>query len=539
MPHRCPPEPVPDTVRITSSAREPVWDSDLGIDVAVDARGTPTHRLVAIGDSLTHGFQSGAIYNTDLSFPAIIASELGSYPQFRHPQYPGFGGVPLNIELLVRDLEERFGDEISIWEVPSAAFHIRQHLAEAEHWWDSGPGAATPAMPGISHNLGVYGWDLRDILSRTADSSKAEDRVPFQLVPLVRNADVIAAKRALDSARDSVGMALTPLQAARALGEDGSLQDGTGDGIETLLVTIGANNALGTVIGLCVRWSGDGYNDLKTKGRYDVWRPEHFASEFALVADQVRQIRARHVIFATVPHVTIVPIARGVQGKVEKGSRYFKYYTRPWISDDDFDPEQDAHFTADEARAIDSAIDQYNEAIVQHARAGRNEGRDWRLLDLCGFLDRLASRRYLDDPDVRKPPWWDEHLYELPAALKSLGPVPDSRFFAAGGDGRTAGGLFSLDGVHPTTIAYGLMAQELINVMTEAGVTFYRPDGVTPRPEPVEVDWPTLIARDTLISHPPRSLTSDVALIGWLDQRLDIITRLWGGITGGQDRGPS
>jgi hypothetical protein len=37
---------------------------------------------------------------------------------------------------------------------------------------------------------------------------------------------------------------------------------------------------------------------------------------------------------------------------------------------------------------------------------------------------------------------------------------------------RTPGGLFALDGVHPTTIAYGLVAQELINVMQVAGVQF-------------------------------------------------------------------
>ena len=66
-------------------------------------------------------------------------------------------------------------------------------------------------------------------------------------------------------------------------------------------------------------------------------------------------------------------------------------------------------------------------------------------------------------------------------------------------------------------------------------MTFYRPDGVTARRPPVEVDWQTLVARDSLISHPPRSLSSDVSLIGWLDARLDVFTRLWGGITGAQD----
>jgi hypothetical protein len=55
---------------------------------------------VAIGDSLTHGFQSAAIFNTDLSHPAIIAYEMGMLDRFRFPRYDGHGGLPLNIELL-------------------------------------------------------------------------------------------------------------------------------------------------------------------------------------------------------------------------------------------------------------------------------------------------------------------------------------------------------------------------------------------------------------------------------------------------------
>jgi hypothetical protein len=40
---------------------------------------------------------------------------------------------------------------------------------------------------------------------------------------------------------------------------------------------------------------------------------------------KVQQIRARHVIWCTVPHVTIAPVARGVASKVAPGSRYFPY----------------------------------------------------------------------------------------------------------------------------------------------------------------------------------------------------------------------
>lgn len=531
---RCEREPVPDTVDVRRSPRPPEPRSDIGVTVDLPAAdGQPTNRLVAIGDSLTQGFQSGAIFNTDLSFPAIVASELGCYPEFRHPKYPGFGGIPLNLELLIRELESRFGDAISWWELPGALFAARQHLAEVEHWWTTA-GAATPPMPGISHNLGIYGWDLRDVLDRHADNAEDGHRVPtgWQPVPLVRNADELSARRVLDSARAPDGSALTPLQAARALGEMGSREDGTSDGIETLIVSVGANNALGSVIGLCVRWSGEGYDDLREKGAYNVWRPEHFAAEYERVAAGIEGIRARHVIFLTVPHVTIAPLARGVGGKVEPGSRYFRAYTRPWISDRAFDPDRDPHLTADDARAVDSVIDQYNDVIAGHVRRGRAQGRDWRLLDLAGVLDRLATRRYLEDPEVSLPEWWEP--YELPPELAALRHPPDSRFLASGPGGQTAGGLFSLDGVHATTIGYGLMAQEVINVMGEAGVTFLGPDGATPREAPIRVDWRRLVSRDTLISNPPRSLSSDLELLGWADETLDVFGRLWAGVVGGR-----
>ena len=83
----------------------------LGRAVTVDRGDERRHRLVVIGDSLTHGFQSGAIFNTDLSYAAIIARELG-WDGFRFPRYGGPGGIPLNIEYILRDLEQRFGAEI-------------------------------------------------------------------------------------------------------------------------------------------------------------------------------------------------------------------------------------------------------------------------------------------------------------------------------------------------------------------------------------------------------------------------------------------
>ena len=515
---------TPDEVEVTDTPRKPVEDPTLGIQVDKKAEGRPRNRLVAIGDSLTHGFQSGAIYNTDLSWPAIIAREMGWQKFFRYPNYYGHGGLPLNLEFLIRELEEQLGDTTSWWETPLALFRARQFMDEVEDYWERGAGSTVPRIKGINHNLGIYGWDLRDALVRTAEMLEAQILEPTDhfFKQIVENANERAALRVLKSAQDD----LTPFGVAAQLGAEGTEEEaGKGDGIETLIVLLGANNALPSMLRLEVIWSEDGYDDLEEKRQFTVWNPVHFQAELDLVVEEIKKIKARHVILGTVPHVTVAPIARGVGSKVRKGSRYFPFYTRPWIRDEDFDEKVDPHVTEQQARAIDSAIDQYDYAITEAVETARNDGLDWYLFEVAGLLDRLAARRYISDP-LARPEWWRK--YELPPELRALSPVPDSCFFVSGPEGRTQGGLFSLDGVHPTTVAYGILAQELINVMQQyAGVKFYLGDGQTKRTGPVRVDFGRLISRDTLISDPPRSLTSDLGLIGWVDEVLDgVIGRL-------------
>ena len=144
------PKDTPEEVveRVAVGPRTPVFDPTLGHDAPKGGRGTPKHRLVTIGDSLTHGFQSGAIYNTDLSYPAIIARELGWFDSYRYPRYGGAGGLPLNLEYILRDLEHRYGAHISPWELPLALFRARQVMDEIEDYWERGPGATAPVIAG-------------------------------------------------------------------------------------------------------------------------------------------------------------------------------------------------------------------------------------------------------------------------------------------------------------------------------------------------------------------------------------------------------
>ncbi|MGH3751360.1 MAG: hypothetical protein ACRDRP_01470 [Pseudonocardiaceae bacterium] len=511
-------------VEVTDQAREPVWDPALGIAVTPTWQGgTPQHRLVSIGDSLTQGFASGAVFQTELSYSAIIAHELG-WGGLRYPTYGGPGGLPLNLELLMRELERKFGADLSWWELPLALFDGRQFMDEVEDYWERGPGSRLPVPTATNHVLGVYGWDLRDALVCTAESCEAEIGQPSDdlLSQLVQNHSARAALRVLPRATDA-DRQRTVFDAAAALGaEVGGEGSDPQHGIETLVVFLGANNVLPVVTQLKVVWSEAGYDDPASNGAFTVWRPSHFIAELAQVAAKVQEIRARHVIWCTVPHVTVAPVTRGVGTKVRPGSRYFPYYTRPWISDRDFDAYRDPNITEDQAREVDSAVDEYNVAITATVAEARRADRDWYLMDIAGLLDRLASRRYLDDPQAR-PTWW--RPYPLPPELAALRPVPDSRFLTSDATGRLSGGLFSLDGAHPTTVGYGIIAQELINIMVTAGVQFTQPDGTTPRTGPVHVDFTRLIRRDTLLTRPPANLTSGLEVLGWADEALDAVRR--------------
>ena len=202
-------------------------------------------------------------------------------------------------------------------------------------------------------------------------------------------------------------------------------------------------------------------------------------------------VPARRVVLATVPHVTIAPIAQGVnptnpQQKWREGSRYFPYYTDPWVSEQNFDPAKDRCLTHQQARAIDSAIDQYNGTIADHVRRQRAAGRDWFLLDWRASSTgwRTGGSSPIPSATAAHDDW---EPYPLPPELADL----DTRFFRSDRTGRLQGGLFGLDGVHPDHERLRVIAQAVLDVLTVAQVAS------TP------IDFARLRAQDTLNTHPP------------------------------------
>jgi hypothetical protein len=207
--------------------------------------------------------------------------------------------------------------------------------------------------------------------------------------------------------------------------------------------------------------------------------------------------------------------------------RYFRYYTRPWIPEQKFNPTDDPHLTGQDAIKIDSIIAEYKNILVRKVkehndRCKANGAREnWFVVDIHWALERIAFRRYAEDPSVPPPPGWSP--YELPGAYAELQLT--TQFLRAKQGRRMQGGIFSLDGVHATTAGYGLVAQEFINVMQDTGVQFFWGDGRTPRMRPVIVDWNRLQRRDSLISTLPYTLDDLWEKLVDGDQLIDVFKR--------------
>jgi len=454
----------------------------------------PRHLLVTLGDSLTQGFLSGAVHRTELAYPVWVAAALGRREQFTVADFRGEGGLPLNLERLLRKISAKMGKTLEWWDRVPALARAQAILDAVDGYWERGRGALPLAQPAPHHNLSVWGFELLDAL--TLSESACRRALPKPHADLSRQIPEMAmyrtARRVLNPSFAPESADWTALDCAGHLAEEG--------GIENLVVALGTHNALGAMTSLAVRPSESAdLHRLAHERECNLWRPEHFATLFARLADEVDALGAARVFVATVPHVTIAPVTRGVSpngGYPRDG--YFEYYTRPWIWDDEFDPGAHPHLTGDAVRAVDRCVDAYNETIRREAAARR-----WHLFDVCALFDSIAFRRHRGQPPFK----WPRALTVAVKANPRLSYLSngngavhlDTRFLRTDPERPgwlRQGGLFSLDGIHPTTIGYGLIADLLLKTMKQAGAA----------PKSAEIDWRAVLAADTLINDPPALL---------------------------------
>lgn len=467
-------------------------------------RKQPKHKLVVIGDSLSQGFNNGGIYRTDINFPSFIARGFDPYPDFQQPVFTAQAGIPLNLEVLVRGISDKFGDSIEWNEYIGVTSYTIKTLKRIKKYWEGGLKDLSVERDLPYHNQSVWGfaindsWIVNEKNSREFIQQNREQYSVFGLLP--EHAKYTTARLVLNPSLQPAGQHNTQIRNAEILHENG--------GIENLIVCLGHNNALGAVVNLKLVWSEEEDLTAFTAFRkHSIYRPEHFEREYRALAERVSKIGAKRVFVPTIPYPTIPPVVRGVNSDLSSERLgYFDYYTRFWIWDEDFDPDKHPHLTKDEAIQIDFTVDEFNSIIRKIAREY-----GWHVVPMAKNVASMARRR-LGGELLRSYP------EDFVAALKRN---PDTAHLVNERgeatlttdyirlDKKTGkiykGGIFSLDGLHPTTIGYGLMAYVYRQAMANAGVKFQKP-----------FDWDLVIREDSLITNPPTLLSELRSVLGFL-----------------------
>lgn len=476
-------------------------------------------RLVTIGDSLTQGFQHAAIRRSQWSYPAMVGRVLGAPFESADFTGNGHGGPLVDLELVAR-MFAAVGKRLSLLDAPAVAAglgKLHSFMSELEDYWERDEGAEPSGEVSMHHNLAVWGFEILDALTLSdgvcaRNTPKPNDDVIAQIPEMGMYR---TARRVLNPRQEYELAELTQLELAQRMSTEYPIDD--------LIFALGANNALATCLYLKLIWSQSAdLRKLAHQRRVTIWEPDHFIRIYDRAVAQLEKVRATRVYLATIPHVTIAPVTRGVTPKwMERGipevasvhgskRLYYEYYTRFWYWDTTFDKDShDERITREDAWAIDNAIDEYNAHIREVARA-----RGWGVIDFCEKLDQLAFRSTKGKPTYELPSGLVGALKKNPATkfrVRDDGVLLDSRFMRlpktpisekapfADWQRGYCGGLFGLDGVHPTTVGYGIMAHETLAEMARLGA---------PGANPEALPWRDIVTADTLLTNPPELLAS-------------------------------
>jgi hypothetical protein len=486
-------------------------------------------KLFTIGDSTVQGFMSLAAARTGQSFSTLIQKVLAPEAAYVIPDWP-LGGHPLDLEIVLRELDRRFGPDIRwLVEWTQAFVDVSGYMDKVEDYYERGAGAASVPYPGGAeyfHNVAVRGFEVADawlvtpaicrgLIARTAPRKDGMLAVPS------------------DSFHRTALRVLNPSLSAEfdnTSALDWLARHAAAEGVENTLVWLGANNALGVVLELVARRTPNDpqrrpssmTHEERLAARYNLWHPDDFHAEYAELLRRLSlaQQGNRHadwkVFLGNVPFVTVAPLAKGVGATTLASSTfpnidrkvYFKYYTYFPFEEEDVSqgvPKLRMH----EALQIDEFIARYNTSIRELVdRENDALGRErYFIIDIETILAKLAWKRNGGSPQ-----------YVLPDYLNDLVPRPNTIYYHGRRDGSLeSGGIFSLDGVHATPIGQGLLALEYLKVMQRAGV---------PGADPAALDWPSIVQSDSLYQRPLRIMSEfreNKELIQWMVQLLGLV----------------
>jgi len=453
-------------------------------------------RLAVIGDSLSQGFQSGAIFNTAWSYPAMIARSMGiNVPNdFRVPSFPGTG-LPLNLEGLLRWLEDgnRLGSDINFREwILNFPVLVNRFMDAVEDLYERGAGTQPDLSSGNYHNLAVWGFRVSDSFHITAQYCEEvinqSDRWPADDVFGLPSAAMYrTAKRVLNPAQKPSQMKWTQLENLKHIIEEEG-------GLESLILWLGANDALQTVTELKLKDMDkvDVSDDPQERRKWNLTNADVFDKDFNQLVRHVREILpdTTKVFVGTIGHVIIPPITQGIP-PFDQG--YFEYYGRFFQNENNFNPITHKKLTRLQAMTIDNRIDTFND-IIRGVVA--RQGNQWHIVETGAILDKLAVKRNeLNHAPEQALMGYFANKGANDHPLLQLSPIPNVLRFETQNHERVSGGLFSLDCVHPTTIGYGILAEAFLEQMKSAGI---------PDTDPAYLPWQQIIDNDTLIQNPPK-----------------------------------
>ena len=479
-------------------------------------------RLVALGDSLTQGVSSGAVWKTSWSYPAIVARAMGLRVgsgagfDFCVPHF-GLGGMPLNLERLLHDLDFALGGpglDLVDWLLAARPL-VEEWLEERDEYYEHGFGALARSFPGPYHLLACFGFTVEDLFTingercdRVIRERRWDDRSEL-LEKLPSSAAYRAARRVLNPAARHELNGLTLVDwLGRIEQEEGP--------IENLILAAGLNNAAGVITRLEIVETGPEPPAPELVEEFSLWHPRAFEASYRLLAERIAENTRARVFVATLPHVSCAPLLRGARPRnCGPRGQHHEYYVHFYLRDEKPSRERFPHLTAEEVLRVEEHQDAYNEVI--RAVAGEY---GWRVVELAELLNGLAGRgEYTPDAFLRRFLQDDEH------PLLKLMPPPRMELFRSDGDGRrTGGGLVSLDCFHGTVTGFALVAELFVRAMLEEGVEFHDADG-GPVGE-VRLPWERVLAVDHLLTNPPR-LWADLLRAG---ERLGEIWERVGGV---------
>lgn len=495
-------------------------------------------RLVTIGDSVSQGFMSAGAAQTQQSYSTLLVRMM-DLTDYRFPDWP-LGGIPLNAEALLRHLSKYFGDDIrGPFEWQPAIRRIEEFLDRLETYYERGPGDfLVPYGHGVRsfHNLASFGFTVSDAWQLTPevalDQLLAGEQKPFEDQAFATPSDAFyrSTFRVLNPSVTPDLNRMSQLDWLRHFAERDP------DGVENLILFLGANNALGTVLHLEIREDLQDISDYaaadhRARMNINLSTLEQFEQDYTELLKRILDIldtddhhdRAPtwQVFLGTVPAVTIAPIAKGFGdtervadpfGVVQGGANYYERYSYVALEEDAVMRGVTPALTREQAIAIDTRIAGFN-AIVRRLVAeanGRLDRPRLHVVDVAAALLRAAVKRNDGRPTYAFPQGLlqafrsDEVLRRYDAARATVdlpdGPalIPSTKYYRAQGGRVYEGGLFSLDGVHPSAIGQGILADEFASVMRSNGVLFRN-----------RLNWSGIVRNDTL-SWRPLNLVEEI-----------------------------